>query len=256
MISSISNVKIKQIAALMKSAKKRRDRQCFIVEGPRMFFETPGASVEECYVTEEFLKRYRDRMGSVSYEVISDAVCRHISDTKTPQGVIAVVRRQEITVKECLDTRDTPCFFVLENLQDPGNMGTIIRTAEAAGVTGVLVSRGSVDPWSPKVIRSTMGAIFRVPVILSKDLGGDIRMLKKHGIRICAAVLGGEAVYRTDLRGACAFLIGNEGQGLLEETVKLADCPVSIPMKGKVESLNASVAAALLMYEVARQREW
>lgn len=256
MISSISNSKIKQIAALMKSAKKRRDRQCFIVEGPRMFFETPGASVEECYVTEDFLERYRDRMESVSYELISDAVCRHISDTKTPQGVIAVVRRQETTMEECLNKGDTPCFFVLENLQDPGNMGTIIRTAEAAGVSGILVSRGSVDPWSPKVIRSTMGAIYRVPVMLSEDLHADIRRMKDEKITVCAAVLGGEPVYRTDLTGACAFLIGNEGNGLLEDTAKLADRLISIPMKGQVESLNASVAAALLMYESARQKEW
>lgn len=256
MISSTSNSRIKNIMNLKNSARARRQQDCFLVEGPRMFFEVPKERLLEVYVTEGFEKKYADRLAGCRYELISDAVCRHLSDTRTPQGVTALVKKQETPLEEILARDENPCLFLLENLQDPGNMGTILRTSEGAGVSGIIINRESVDPYNPKVIRSTMGAIFRMPFVVVDDFEDVLRRLKEAGVRTFAAHLDGEDFYRQDYRGGCAFFIGNEGNGLSEELAARADGRIRIPMKGQVESLNAAVAATVLMYETLRQREW
>ena len=189
-------------------------------------------------------------------ELLSDPVFAHISDTKTPQGILAVVRRRKYSMRDIL--REDPgkaLVAVLDNLQDPGNLGTIFRTAEAAGVTGIILSRDCVDIYNPKVIRSTMGAVFRVPFLYAEDLQGTIVELKREGIKVYAAHLKGRKAYdQEDYREGCAFLIGNEGNGLRDEIAECADHYVIIPMLGRAESLNAAVAAAVLMFEVSRQR--
>lgn len=221
-----------------------------------MFFEVPKERLLEIYVTEGFEKKYGDRLAGCRYELISDAVCRHLSDTRTPQGVTALVKKQETPLEEILARDENPCLFLLENLQDPGNMGTILRTSEGAGVSGIIINRESVDPYNPKVIRSTMGAIFRMPFVVVDAFEDVLRRLKEAGVRTFAAHLDGEDFYRQDYRGGCAFFIGNEGNGLSEELAARADGRIRIPMKGQVESLNAAVAATVLMYETLRQREW
>lgn len=256
MISSTSNSRIKNIMNLKNSARARRQQDCFLVEGPRMFFEVPKERLLEIYVTEGFEKKYGDRLAGCRYELISDAVCRHLSDTRTPQGVTALVKKQETPLEEILARDENPCLFLLENLQDPGNMGTILRTSEGAGVSGIIINRESVDPYNPKVIRSTMGAIFRMPFVVVDDFEDVLRRLKEEGVRTFAAHLDGEDFYRQDYRGGCAFFIGNEGNGLSENLAARADGRIRIPMKGQVESLNAAVAATVLMYETLRQREW
>ena len=146
-------------------------------------------------------------------------------------------------------------LLVLENLQDPGNLGTIVRTAEAAGATGILMSRGCADITNPKVTRSTMGSLFRVPFAYTDDLGADLQEMKKKGVRLYAAHLQGSVgLYEEQYTGPTAFLIGNESRGLTDETAGLADRAVRIPMGGQVESLNAAVASSILMYEACRQR--
>ena len=139
--------------------------------------------------------------------------------------------------------KEHPLFLVLEDLQDPGNMGTIFRTAEGAGVDGIFMSTNCVDIYNPKTIRSTMGSVYRVPFVIAPDLQDVFAWFKKQGIRSYAAHVGGTA-----------FLIGNEGNGLTDATAGQADCLIRIPMKGQLESLNAGVAAAILMYEASRQR--
>lgn len=256
MISSTSNVKVKNLINLKKNARARKKESCFLVEGPRMFFEIPKNRVKECYLTEEFANRYVKELEDWKYELISENVCRHISDTKTPQGVIAVVKREEPSIKELLNKEKNPCFFLLENLQDPGNLGTIIRTAEGAGVTGIIMNKETVDIYNPKVIRSTMGAVFRVPFVIVDSLTEVITLLKEKGISVYAGHLKGDVFYKQDYRSGSAFLIGNEGNGLTDEITALADYKIKIPMKGKVESLNAAVSATILMYETMRQREF
>ena len=147
-----------------------------------------------------------------------------------------------------------PFLMILEDLQDPGNMGTILRTAEGAGVTGIILSKNCVDLYNPKVIRSTMGSIYRMPV-MQADLLEILPVLKENKIQTYAAHLKGKNWYHEeDYTEGTAFLIGNEGNGLSDELSDSADCLIKIPMEGKVESLNAAMAAGILMYETARQR--
>ena len=256
MITSTSNIRIKNITQLKKSARARKEQKSFLVEGPRMFFEVPREQLLEVYLTESFEEKYRERLEGYHYELISDQVCRHISDTKTPQGVMAVVRQSSLSLQELLALKKDPLFIVLENLQDPGNLGTILRTAEGAGVTGVIMNKETVDPYNPKVIRSTMGTVFRVPFVIVEDLPAALRKLKEAGIASYAAHLSGGSFYEQDYRGGSAFLIGNEGNGLSDEISSLAEHKIRIPMKGKVESLNAAIATTVLVYEAQRQRDW
>jgi TrmH family RNA methyltransferase len=148
------------------------------------------------------------------------------------------------------------CLLLLEDIRDPGNLGTMIRTAEGAGVTGIILNGSSVDIYNPKVIRSTMGSIYRVPFYYAEDFFEVLTEVKKQGIIIYAAHLLGKPYDTEDsFRMKCAFLIGNEANGLSKEVSAMADALIKIPMAGKVESLNAAVAAAILMYEAARQRK-
>ena len=262
MITSTSNIQVKELLRLQKKSREREKEGVFIVEGPRMAEEIPRERIVKLYVSESFprhsplhlssKKKKNDRFIQEA-EVMSDTVFAHVSDTKTPQGILAVVRRMEYTAEDILG--ETPHVLVLENIQDPGNLGTIFRTAEAAGATGIVLSKDCVDLYNPKVIRSTMGAIFRIPFIYTDDLKGTIDELKREGITVYAAHLKGENSYdMEDYKTACAFLIGNEGNGLTEETAACADRKILIPMEGGAESLNAAVASAVLMFEAGRQR--
>ena len=255
MISSTSNIKVKNIINLKKSAKARKKENCFLVEGPRMFFEIPRDRVVECYLTEEFAGKYDKELRGWNYELISENVCRHLSDTKTPQGVIAVVRRKEPAIEELINKEKNPCFFLLESLQDPGNLGTIVRTAEGAGVTGIIMNKETVDIYNPKVIRSTMGAIFRVPFCYVQSLTGVIDEIKSAGYEVFATAMEGSEVYDCiDYTNGAAFIIGNEANGVSDEVFEKASKRIRIPMEGKLESLNAAVSAAIIMYEIARQK--
>ena len=180
-----------------------------------------------------------------------------MSETITPQGVLAVVGMPcyRLLDEDYLDKIYSKTgkikLLILEDTSDPGNLGTIMRTAEAAGVTGVIMTKGTVDIFNPKVVRSTMGSIFRLPFAYVEDLKEVIKELKKEGISFYATHLKGEKSYKAiKYSDRSAILIGNEARGLSDEVADLADTYVLIPMQGRVESLNAAVAAALMMYEV------
>ena len=157
-------------------------------------------------------------------------------------------------MESILDAPDA-CLLLLEDIRDPGNLGTMMRTAEGAGITGIIFNSSTVDIYNPKVIRSTMGSIYRVPFYQAEDFYETLQEIKRHEITIFAAHLHG-IPYDTEgsFRKKCAFLIGNEANGLSDKSSEMADMRIRIPMAGKVESLNAAVAAAILMYEASRQR--
>lgn len=260
MISSTGNAKVRELVKLKKNAKERSKRGVFLVEGPKMFREIPGELLMEVYASESFL-RTEEGAGALDRtrgygripETVSDSVFAYLSDTRSPQGILAVVRQLAYQTEDLMG--QNPLILVLENLQDPGNLGTIVRTAEAAGATGLLLGRGCVDIYSPKVTRSTMGSIFRVPFVYTDHLRKTVISLKKQGVCVLAAHLkGSEDLYQVPCGGPLAFLIGNESRGLTDETAALADRAVRIPMSGSVESLNAAVASAILMFEAKRQR--
>lgn len=260
MITSTANGKIKRLINLKKKRKLRDEEHVFLVEGIRMFREVPVDELQEVYVSESFYKKEKVLVNAIAgqagvhIEVLTDTVFAHASDTKTPQGVLCVVRQKSYKLEDLLKGEKRH-LLVLDNLQDPGNMGTIVRTAEGAGVTGVIMSRDCVDIYNPKTIRSTMGSIFRVPFFITEDLHETIRQLQNAQVSVYAAHLEGSVCYDTpDYTKGTAFLIGNEGNGLTKETAALADSYIRIPMGGQLESLNAAMAAGILMYEANRQR--
>lgn len=280
MITSTANLQIKNLTKLLQKSKARREMGAFVVEGKKMFLETPSKMIVKVYVAEFFcaekdcglhnvkaldgesddlFEKVKEKLVNlkklgVEVEILSDAVFKSVSDTIAPQGIIAIVKQPQYNLEDFLQA-DRPLFVVLEDLQDPGNLGTIMRTAEGAGVNAVIMNRGTVDIFNPKVIRSTMGAVFRMPFVYVDNLETVIKKMKEKNINIYAAHLQDSVDYVTPIYiEGTAFLIGNEGNGLSRKISSLADSYIKIPMEGKVESLNASVAAALVMYEAYRQR--
>ena len=260
MITSGANAKVKQVVQWQNKARERREAGIFLTEGFKLFQEAPSESIREVYLSEDALERagtdpvLKDKLERTGYETVSGEVFRKMSDTKTPQGILCVIKRPEYTLEQLL-CNSIPLLIILEGLQDPGNLGTIIRTGEGAGVTGVIFDKETVDIYHPKTIRATMGSVFRVPFVCVEDLVGTVEKLRERDVHTYAAHLSGETYYDGfSFQGGTAFLIGNEGKGLSPKLTAQADSLLKIPMEGKVESLNAAVAAALLMYEAKRQR--
>lgn len=258
MITSSANQQMKHILQLNKKARTRYEQRVFVVEGVKMCMEAPREQIQAMYVSESFLadSKQAQMLKDYDYEIVKDTVFRTISDTKNPQGILALVKMPEYDLRDLLETEGRPPhLLILESIQDPGNLGTMMRTGEGAGITGLIMNKTTVDLFHPKTIRSTMGALYRVPFYVAEDFCQTIRELQEAGIRLYAAHLEGAVPYdEPDYTGACGFLIGNEGNGLQKETAQMADAYIKIPMEGKVESLNAAIAASLLMYEVNRQR--
>ncbi|WP_313134151.1 TrmH family RNA methyltransferase [Anaerocolumna sp.] len=259
MISSTSNGQIKNIIQLQKKSKAREEQGAFVIEGIKMFEESVTfGKLIKAYVSNSFYEEKvletPDYLKNIPYEIVEDTVLKEASDTLTPQGIMAIVKKPEYNLKEMLQTSNAN-LVILEDLRDPGNLGTIVRTAEGAGVTGIILSKASVDMYNPKVIRSTMGAIYRMPFVYVEDLKEAIIKVKKHNISIYAAHLSAHYYYdEVDYNGKSAILIGNEANGLSDEITEMATKYIKIPMEGNVESLNAAIAAAVLMYEIYRQK--
>ena len=255
MITSTANQQVKNLIQLQKKGKARKEQNVFVVEGVKMFREAPLDWIVKTYVSSEFFKKEEAScLEGRDYEVVEERVFKTMSDTQTPQGILSIIKQPAYDLQNIL-SKENPLLMVLENLQDPGNLGTIMRTAEGAGVSAVLMSRETVDIFNPKTIRSTMGSIYRVPFLYIEDLKTILPLLKEKGIRTYAAHLKGTQSYdEKDFTGGTAFLIGNEGNGLTDELSDLADEYLRIPMYGQLESLNAAVASAILMYETQRQR--
>lgn len=259
MISSTSNARVKNVVALQKKAKERKQQGLFVVEGRKMAEEVlrdAPEALEALYVTEAYLEvpTQKEALAGVGYELVSEGVMKTMAETMEPQGILATVRIPQFD-KETLLQKEDGVWVALEDLRDPGNLGTIMRTAEAAGVTGIMLSGSSVDMYNPKVIRSTMGAIFRMPHFYTNDFLGELEAFKERGATLYAAHLAGTGYYdEPDYSGRSVILIGNEANGLTEEAAQAADCLVKIPMEGSAESLNAAVATALFVYEAYRKR--
>lgn len=260
MITSIANQKVKKIVKWRNKAKERNQDKVFLAEGFKMYEEAPNNRIQEVYVSQDFLEKaekkenLRKKLKETGYEIVTSEVFEKMSDTQTPQGILMVLQQPKYYFEELLKEKN-PLFLILEDLQDPGNLGTIIRTGEAAGVTGILLAGETVDIFNPKTVRATMGAIYRVPFVYVPEIQTAIQNLHDRKVHTYAAHLQGEKIYyQTSFRESTAFLIGNEGNGLKKSTADMAQEYLKIPMEGKIESLNAAVAASLLMYEAYKQR--
>ena len=252
-ITSNTNEQIKNLIHLKDKSKARKTSGTFIVEGIKMFQEIPKEDFIKAYASESFYEKRKEEISDYfkknnlkeDVQLVSDSVFKKISDTVTPQGILAVVRQKS-------RNKEKSCIVVLDRIQDPGNLGTIVRTGEAAGITGIIMSSSTADIYNPKVIRSTMGSIYRVPFAIVADLPKAVDILREDGITCFAAHLKGELYNSGTLTKDCALLIGNEANGLSDEVANKADKLIKIPMAGKVESLNAAIATSILMYEATR----
>ncbi|MBQ4424958.1 MAG: RNA methyltransferase [Lachnospiraceae bacterium] len=252
MITAASNLKVKEAAALNAKAKARQESGLFVVEGRRLVEELPAEYLVHAYATARFAESEEGAAlcRKLGAETVSEAVMEKMSDTRSPQGILAVARQLPGTER----FHDGP-LLLLERVQDPGNVGTLFRTAEAAGAAGILLDGESADPYSPKVVRGTMGAIFRLPFRICPDIREAVMGLKDDGYRIYAAHLAGSVPYDAPAYPAnSVFLLGNEGNGLSGEITALADERIRIPLCGQAESLNVAVAGAVLLYEHLRQK--
>ena len=265
MITSKENELVKHVKAL--SQKKYRDEfREFIVEGPKMVLEAlEYAKVSSVIVCEEYLndEKVLNKINklcdksSIRLEYASSKVFDSISDTKTPQGVIAVAKQNEVLdIEKSIDKMlkdDT--IFALDKIQDPGNLGTIIRSLDSAGIKHLILSKDTVDAYNPKVVRSTMGAIFRLKIYtLEAELFEVLQSLSKRGATIVSTSLDTDKyIYDIDFNKKLVVVIGNESQGVSKEIQDMSDYKFKIPMIGKTESLNAAVAASIVAYEKVRR---
>ena len=254
MITSSQNSKIKLVRALLGRAKERRDANAFVVEGVRLVeeavtrdwrFETVLYDKSLSERGKSLVERLRSR--GVEVEEISDGLMRSVSETETPQGILAILKLTQLPIANSLD-------FVLipDQIRDPGNLGTLLRTAAAAGVQAVLLPPETTDVFAPKVLRSSMGAHFQLPI---HSMMWDEIKVQTKGLQVYLADMDGRSCWETDLRQPLALIIGGEAEGVSEEARMLTTQKISIPMAGNVESLNAGVAGSVLMFEVVRQRK-
>lgn len=265
-LQSTANSTVKLFAQTAFSKKHREKLRLAALEGARLCSEALSEekngriSVEKVFATREALVKYDKYIDpkpffdddSGKYILINQAVAKKFSDTDSPQGIFALVRHWAMPLGENCAIQKNGKYAVLCGLQDPGNIGTIIRTSDALGIGGVILI-GGCELYNPKLIRSAMGSAFRLPIFISSSLQDAIQILKKNGIKSCAAVVDKDAddIKITDMSGGCAVVIGNEGAGLSDSEAKLCSQRITIRMRGRAESLNAASAAAILLWEMS-----
>ena len=253
MITSSQNSKIKLVRALMGRAKERREANAFVVEGVRLLEEAETGDWRFRFVLYDDSLNDRGRSQverlksrSVDVEIVSENLMKSLSETETPQGILAVLSLTQLPIPNSLNF-----VLILDQIRDPGNLGTLLRTAAATGVQAVLLPPETTDAFAPKVVRSGMGAHFRLPIHTME--WNEIREQTK-GLQVYLADMEGQSCWETDLRQPLALIIGGEAEGASEEARELATQKICIPMARNVESLNAGVAGSVMMFEVVRQR--
>ena len=279
-ITSPANERLKAVSLLQTKKKARDEQGLFVIEGLRITEDALISAydrIESIFVNESFLKNSgpeklmgavckRMQAGQTGNEAlkpdfawedlpvtaVKDSVFEKISETVSPQGVAAVIKKQEPQLSDIVRSGSgtgKKRLLILDDVRDPGNLGTMMRTAEAAGMDGVIMSGSTVEIYSPKATRSTMGSIFRVPFLYAEDLCGVIGQLKKEHFTVYGTCLDSAKDYRDiNYAGRTAFVIGNEGNGISDPVKECLDQSIFIPMSGAVESLNAAIAAAIVMY--------
>lgn len=257
-ITSKDNLLIKKILKLNSNAKQRKKLGMFVVEGLRISLDAmlSNCQIDALLLTEKAISKYSEKLeelieySSVTY-LVKESIFKSISETQTPQGVLCVIKT--LDKKSLFDTiKDNGKFLALDGIQDPSNLGTILRTAEAVGISGVILSKDCCDIYSPKVVRGSMGAIFRLPY-LTVDTIGDF-LLEYKNIKSFASVVdcNAEKVGNINFPKPCVVVVGNEGNGVKQETIDACNQKFTIPMLGRAESLNASVAASIIMWEMMK----
>jgi rRNA methylases len=259
LIQDPSQAEIKGVAKLTKK-EARSETGLFLLEGPQGLKEALDRPklIEKLFATESFEEKYpelisRARDSRVSVNLVSESVLKELSDTTTPQGVVAVCQQFHVSIEDVLASKPTLVAF-LAQIRDPGNAGTVLRAADAAGADAVVFSKGSVDIYNPKVVRSTTGSMFHLPFVIEADISSSLQKFKDGGLFVLAADVSGDSlstISPSDLAKPTMWLFGNEAWGLEPEVSVLADKLVQVPIFGAAESLNLATAASVCMYASA-----
>ena len=257
-ITSKDNETVKRLKKL-KDKKFRDQENCYIIEGIKLVQEAvqEKAKIKLIVICDDCAQEW-ETGSELKYEIakyeciyVSENIFSKLADVVNPQGIMAVIEKEN-KLKEINFNDDL--FLILDDIQDPGNMGTILRTADSLNLKQIVISKGSTDVYSPKVVRSTMGAIFRMNIIESSDLIKTVKELKKHKIKVVTTSLQTEKSMYDISYDKSAIVIGNEANGVRKEIQELSDEKIKIPMLGNTESLNASVATAVVLYEAMRNK--
>lgn len=258
LITSKDNEIVKHIKKL-EDKKYREQNNCYIIEGIKLIEEAIQEKVEieriiiseEATKNSELSKSLMNEITKHNYIYVTDKIFKIISQVINPQGIMAIIKKDK---ENALIKYDEDIIVALDNIQDPGNLGTILRTVDSAGLKQLIVSEGTADVFNPKVVRSSMGAIFRINVIEVKDLKETIKNIRKNNYELLVTSLQTDSsIYDIDYKKK-VIVIGNEANGVSPEIQNIADKRIKIPMLGKTESLNASVATGIILYEYVRQK--
>jgi len=254
-ITSKENSLIKLTSMLQSSAKARKENALFVLEGLRICFDAydNGILFDKLIVSATAYSKYPEDIKKLSLKAeecykIPDSLFKKISDTQSPQGIIVIAK---IPQKADFEIDKNGKYIALENIADPSNLGAVARTAEALGVSGIILSQGGCDPYSPKSLRASMGTLLRMPVIILKCFADD---LKNTGLKIYSCVVDSDAKHINEINFSVGsvLVIGNEANGITNETKQKSDELITIPMSGRAESLNAAVAASISMWEMMK----
>lgn len=259
-INSLQNPLIKEYKKLLAGSRQRKKLGKIALEGPNLVQEAldAGLTPEAVFYTQNYYESEGEvlvsRLSPATKKIVlAEYLFNQLAETKTPRGVAAILPFKP-DLFPARQPGQAKLVIILDCLQDPGNMGTIIRTAAAAGVDSIFYTSGSVDPYSPKVLRSTAGLIFQVPVIPLDDPVFMLGELKQKEFKIAAASRDGQNLWQIDYGYKTALIIGNEADGISEELLENSDLKVAIPLEESVDSLNAATAAAIITYEICRRR--
>ena len=257
-ITSKDNVNIKKVVKLRKSAKYRRETNLFIAEGLRVCTDAmlSSAPIDTIFLTEKAFDKYNESCHKLcEYAdkafILADALFSYICDTDSPQGVLCIIKALD-KINQFDTIKNGGKFLALENLQDPNNLGTVLRTAEAFGISGIVLSKDCCDIYNPKVVRGSMGAVFRLPFVICESIPEYLS--ENPELISYAAVVDKTAdkITETKFSDSCIAVIGNEGNGLQQETISACNNKITIPMNGRAESLNASIAASIIIWEMIK----
>lgn len=260
-ITSKNNQKIKDLVKLRDDSRYSISKSLFYVEGERIINDTPTKLIKELYILDEKKDNFKNIINKIDENniyLLNDEVFDKIKDTKNSQGIIATVDYNIINDLKSLDSDKLKTCIVLDNISDPGNLGTIIRLSEATNVSLIIISSDSCSVYNTKVIRSCMSSIFRTNIYISDDLVKDINYLKSFKLNIYSTVLNKNSINYNliDYSKKCALIFGNEANGIKDELIEISDKSIYIPMCGKIESLNVSISATAILYEIMRQNNY
>ena len=255
-ISSNSN-KIYKLCVALAEKKNREKYGKYLIEGQNLLEEAVKNrfQIESILIASSKYDKFKIWSERINSYILDDQLFQRIASTETSQGIIAILNVHKTSEEKFLaNLKKEDNILILDRLQDPGNIGTIIRTADAAGYKGIIAIKGTCDIFSPKILRATTGSIFRIPLLFIDDYEQLIKVIRSSEKKLVVSALeNAECYYDVNLSKGIALVIGNEGNGVAEELIRISDIKVKIPMEGNIESLNASIAASILMYERIRK---